>query len=57
VGIVTKCDIASAEQLVRARKYLEMAGARTIFFTSSIDGAGFEELLPHLGMERPENQS
>ncbi|MBS6195921.1 MAG: EutP/PduV family microcompartment system protein [Clostridiales bacterium] len=44
IGIVTKSDLATKEQIEDAKKYLTMAGAGEIFVTSSYEGSGFEEL-------------
>ncbi len=49
VGVVTKSDIATPEQISRARKYLKIAGAREIFVTSSVTGSGVDEFLQFLG--------
>lgn len=48
IGLVTKIDIASREQINEARKFLEMAGAKKIFEVSSITGIGFSELILYL---------
>ena len=45
VGIVTKADLATEEEIEQAKKYLEFAGARRIFVTSSYEGTGFDGLL------------
>lgn len=58
VGIVTKSDIATPEQIEKAKKYLKMAGARKVFVTSSVTGEGFDELVELLGYpERPKDQT
>lgn len=44
VGIVTKMDLASEEQLKRAEQYLQFAGAQICFRVSSITGQGMKEL-------------
>ena len=44
VGVVTKCDLAPPEQIERAKKYLEMAGAEKVVATSSMSGEGMPEL-------------
>ena len=49
VGVVTKCDVASPEQVERAKKYLRMAGADRMFVTSSVSGEGVDDLLKFLG--------
>lgn len=51
IGIVTKSDLATSEQIVQAKKYLNMAGVKDIYVTSSVAGHGFADLLPVLGME------
>ncbi len=51
IGIVTKSDLASEEQIGKAKKYLQMAGAGEVFVTSSYQGTGFEELLLYLGLK------
>ena len=40
---------AQPEQIEKAGKYLRMAGAKQVFNTSSVTGAGMEALLDHLG--------
>lgn len=45
IGVVTKTDIATDEQIKYAIKYLEMAGATKIFLTSSYEKKGCKELL------------
>lgn len=47
IGIVTKCDHenANAEQ---AKRWLEIAGCKKIFFTSSYDGKGMDEIIKFL---------
>lgn len=49
LGVVTKCDIATPEQVERAKQYLRMAGANQMFVTSSVSGEGVDELLRFLG--------
>lgn len=48
IGIITKCDIATKEQIEEAEKYLQMAGVKQIFITSSVKGIGFEDLFKYL---------
>ena len=48
VGIVTKADIASEEQVERAKKYLKNAGAGTLYVTSAVTGEGVDELVKQL---------
>ena len=49
VGVVTKADLATEEQIKTAKKYLKMAGASEIFVTSSVSGEGVDEFLKFLG--------
>ncbi len=51
VGVVTKTDLATPEQIERAKKYLTMAGTQRLFTTSSVDGSGIEHLIRALGYE------
>lgn len=51
IGIVTKADLASQDQIEDAKRYLKMAGAQQLFVTSSVAGTGFEELTTLLGYE------
>lgn len=48
LGIVSKIDIATPEEIQRARNYLGLASAYDIAEISSVTGAGFDELLPRL---------
>lgn len=48
VGIVSKIDIASDEQVQDAIELLELAGCEKIFLTSAVTGEGTEELLSFL---------
>lgn len=49
IGVVTKADIATEEQIEHAKKYLKMAGAGEIFVTSSVTGQGVDDFLKFLG--------
>lgn len=49
LGVVTKSDLATPEQVEIAKKFLKMAGAGKIFVTSSVSGEGVDELLEFLG--------
>ncbi|MGE4548845.1 MAG: EutP/PduV family microcompartment system protein [Intestinibacillus sp.] len=51
IGVVTKSDLASPEQIEKAKEYLRMAGTRDIFVTSSVEGSGFPPLMELLGFE------
>lgn len=49
IGILTKVDLAeNEEQIERAKKHLQQAGATQIFMTSSVDRTGIEELRAFL---------
>ena len=48
IGVVTKTDLATAEQRCDARALLELAGAERIFEVSSVDGEGIDELIDYL---------
>lgn len=48
IGVVTKSDIATDDDLKRATSFLEIAGAEKIFVTSSMQGTGFEDLYNYL---------
>lgn len=48
VGVVTKCDLASAHQIADAKKHLMMAGTKKLFTVSSITGWGVEDLVRYL---------
>jgi len=48
IGVVTKIDIATEEEIRRAREILQLTGVTTIFDVSSITGQGFDELAAYL---------
>lgn len=48
IGVVTKIDIADEEQIAKAERKLDFAGARTIFRVSSTTGEGLGELIRYL---------
>ena len=48
VGVVTKCDIATEEQIANAKKHLQTAGAKEIYTVSSVTGEGVEALTERL---------
>lgn len=50
VGVVTKHDIATPEQVEKAKKYLDMAGAKDIFVASGVTGEGVPELVEFLNL-------
>lgn len=51
VGVITKADLATQEQLVRAEKYLNNAGAEEIYTVSSVTGEGVDDLVRRLGFQ------
>ena len=48
VGVISKSDLASPEEMERARTVLEMAGAEKIFSVSAYTGQGLAALLVYL---------
>ena len=48
IGVVTKTDIATKEQINQAVELLELAGAEKIFRVSSVSGEGMDELMEYL---------
>ncbi len=48
VGVVSKIDIASEQEIEDAVDLLELAGCERIFLTSAVTGEGVEELLSFL---------
>ena len=48
VGIVTKADLASEEQIQRAKQYLKDAGAGELYVTSAVTGDGVNKLVEDL---------
>ena len=57
VGVITKADLASEEELETARGYLDAAGAERIFVTSNVSGEGVNEFLEFLGYNKEEAES
>ncbi len=55
-GVVTKADLATPEQLSKARELLELAGASPIFTISSVDGTGMDELVAFLSEDAGEER-
>ncbi len=51
VGVITKQDMATPEQIERARQHLLAAGAQKVFVTSSVEGTGFEALYDYLNQQ------
>lgn len=50
VGVVTKKDLATEEQVENAKKYLRLAGAKEIFAVSGVTGEGVPGLVAHLNL-------
>ncbi len=48
IGVVSKADLATQEQIDRAIELLEMTGASPIFVTSATTGQGIDELAAYL---------
>lgn len=57
IGVVTKIDIADEEQIARAVRKLEFAGARTIFKVSSTTGEGLDALMEFLTEEASDEET
>lgn len=55
VGIVTKSDLASPEQIEQAKSYLVLSGAQKVFVTSSYEGSGFDEVLRYFETDESES--
>lgn len=55
VGIVTKSDLASPEQIEQAKSYLVLAGAQKVFVTSSYEGSGFDDVLRYFETDESES--
>lgn len=49
IGVITKKDIATEEQIKQAKHFLQMAGASRLFLVSSYTGEGIDELLEYIG--------
>lgn len=48
IGIVTKADLATTQQMKDASSLLELAGADKIFDISAVSGQGVQELLQYM---------
>ena len=48
IGIVTKCDHKYADP-EQAKRWLELAGCEKVFFTSSYNADGIDDVLEYLG--------
>lgn len=48
IGIITKIDLATEEDLKQTKKQLELAGAKKIFMISAVEDQGIDELLAYL---------
>lgn len=48
IGVITKTDIATAEQIERGKELLLLAGTEKIFTVSAVTGAGMDELAKYL---------
>ena len=52
VGVVSKIDIATPENILRAEKTLAQSGVRKIFRVSSLTGEGIPDLESYLNRDR-----
>lgn len=48
IGVITKTDIATQEQIERGRELLRLAGTEKIFAVSAVTGEGMEALTKYL---------
>ena len=48
IGVITKTDIASPEQRMRAGELLRLSGTEKIFAVSAVTGEGMDELKKYL---------
>lgn len=48
VGVITKTDISTAEQIERAKELLHLAGTEKVFPVSAVTGEGMNLLLEYL---------
>ncbi|MCW0134359.1 hypothetical protein OIU89_01655 [Escherichia coli] len=46
IGVVTKADLASMEQISLVKSWLREAGAHNVLVTSAVNNNGVTELLP-----------
>lgn len=51
IGIITKIDLATAEEIEQTRKQLELAGAKKFFMISSTENQGIDDLIGYLEEE------
>ena len=51
IGLVSKVDLATDEQIDWASKQLQLAGATTVFPVSAATGFGIEDMLDYLAEE------
>lgn len=57
IGVVTKIDLSEEEQIAKAEKKLEFAGARKIFRVSSTTREGLDELIAYLTEETEDDET
>lgn len=59
VGIVSKCDAGTPQQIDYAEKVLKMAGASRIFHTSAVENQGVREFVEYIwgGMDIENSES
>ena len=48
IGVITKTDISTAEQIERAKEVLHLAGTEKVFPVSAVTGEGMKPLLEYL---------
>lgn len=48
IGVVSKIDIATEQEVEDATELLELAGCQKVFYTSAVTGEGTKELLEYI---------
>ncbi|QMI05638.1 propanediol utilization protein PduV [Citrobacter sp. RHB25-C09] len=51
IGIITKSDLATPQQIARVTCWLDMSGAQRVFVTSAVDNSGLAELFAFLNQK------
>lgn len=51
IGILTKADLADPPRIALVTRWLELAGAQTVFVTSAVNKTGLDELFAFLNLK------
>lgn len=51
IGVITKADMATEEEIENTKEYLLDAGVTEIFVTSSVTGQGIQAFLDYIGYD------